>query len=179
MRLALATAILFAALPAMAAGPYAGQEARDIASLSEDDVAALLAGEGWGLAKPAELNGYPGPAHVLELSDDLGLTPDQLERVRKVHAEMKETAQRVGADYVEAERHLSMMFDAGHATEERLRERLAESATILGSLRLVHLRAHLATAEILSPGQRDAYAALRDYAGGGSGGHDAHGGHGQ
>ena len=29
------------------------------------------------LAKAAELNGYPGPAHVLELAAQLDLTPEQ------------------------------------------------------------------------------------------------------
>ena len=28
----------------------------------------LLAGGGWGFALPAELNGLPGPRHVLELT---------------------------------------------------------------------------------------------------------------
>jgi hypothetical protein len=30
-----------------------------------------------GMAKAAELNGYPGPAHVLALAKPLGLTDDQ------------------------------------------------------------------------------------------------------
>ena len=51
--------------------PYAGQETRVISSLSPEDQRALRAGEGGGLAKPAELNGYPGPAHVLELELDV------------------------------------------------------------------------------------------------------------
>jgi hypothetical protein len=40
--------------------PYAGQDQREIKSLSAQDVTDLLAGSGWGFAKPAELNGYPG-----------------------------------------------------------------------------------------------------------------------
>ncbi len=41
--------------------PYAGQEQRSIKALSEQEVAALLAGRGAGFAKAAELNGcYPG-----------------------------------------------------------------------------------------------------------------------
>ena len=52
--------------PALAS-PYAGQESRRIKSLSEQDIAELRAGRGWGLAKAAELNGMPGPAHLLEL----------------------------------------------------------------------------------------------------------------
>ena len=33
-----------------------------------------------GLAKAAELNHYPGPAHVLTLATELALTPDQKAR---------------------------------------------------------------------------------------------------
>ena len=36
-------------------------------------MADLRAGRGMGLALAAELNGYPGPAHVLELADKLDL----------------------------------------------------------------------------------------------------------
>ena len=52
-------------------GPYAGEQQRAIKSLSEKDIADLQAGQGMGLAKAAELNGYPGPAHVLEHADAL------------------------------------------------------------------------------------------------------------
>jgi len=51
--------------------PYVGQEQREIKSLSPDEVKDYLAGKGMGLAKAAELNHYPGPAHVLELASQL------------------------------------------------------------------------------------------------------------
>ena len=64
----LALAISLVALPVLAAVMrYAGQQARSIKSLSDDEIAALRKGEGMGMAKAAELNGYPGPAHVLQL----------------------------------------------------------------------------------------------------------------
>ena len=57
--------------------PYAGMQARPIKALSEQQVADLAAGRGMGLALAAELNGYPGPSHVLELADDgTGNLPD-------------------------------------------------------------------------------------------------------
>ncbi|MBT2326834.1 hypothetical protein J7E62_31490 [Variovorax paradoxus] len=61
-------------------GPYAGEQQRAIKSLSEKDIADLQAGQGMGLAKAAELNGYPGPAHVLEHADALQLTAVQREQ---------------------------------------------------------------------------------------------------
>jgi hypothetical protein len=52
----------------MPATPYAGQQTRTIKALSDDEIAALRNGEGMGMAKAAELNGYPGPIHVLSLA---------------------------------------------------------------------------------------------------------------
>lgn len=57
--------------------PYAGLETRQIKALSGEPVAELRAGEGMGLALAAELNGYPGPRHVLDLANQLGLTDEQ------------------------------------------------------------------------------------------------------
>lgn len=51
--------------------PYAGQEMRDIKSLSDNDVQSLQNGTGeafGGIAKLAELNGYPSPRHVLDMA---------------------------------------------------------------------------------------------------------------
>ncbi len=54
--------------------PYAGLQQRDIKALDEKQIADLKNGRGMGLALAAELNGYPGPMHVLELKDQLRLT---------------------------------------------------------------------------------------------------------
>jgi hypothetical protein len=50
---------------------------RRIKALSAEDVDGLLTGRGLALARAAELNGYPGPMHVLEHADALGLTGEQ------------------------------------------------------------------------------------------------------
>jgi hypothetical protein len=68
------------ALPVLAdapSAPYSGQQTRSIKALSSEDIAALLKGEGMGMAKAAELNGYPGPVHVLTLAKELKLTESQ------------------------------------------------------------------------------------------------------
>jgi len=177
-----AAVVALLALAAPATGqdqPYAGQEGREIASLSESDVAALLAGEGWGLALPAELNGYPGPAHVLDLAEQLALTGSQRAEVQAIFDEMKTEAQAVGAEYVAAEAHVSRMFALGHASPGMLEASLATSSDALARLRGVHLAAHLATTPILTGDQREMYAQLRGYDGesGGHGGHAGHGDH--
>src|SRR5581483_6020910 len=62
--------------------PYAGQQSREIKSLSDREIDGLKNARGLGLAKAAELNGYPGPMHVLELADALNITGDQFTKLR-------------------------------------------------------------------------------------------------
>jgi len=81
--------------------PYAGQEARDIKALSDADIQGLLAGSGTpfgGMAKPAELNGYPGPRHVLDAAEagELELTSEQQGQVEALYAEMRSRAIELG-----------------------------------------------------------------------------------
>lgn len=154
---------LFASTASAETKPYTGQQMRDIASLSDADVSALLNGEGWGLAKPAELNGYPGPAHILELADQLSLTADQKASVQIVFDRMQNEARTLGGQYVKAEAHLSRMFQQGHAEPRMLADLLENSAETLARLRAVHLEAHLEVTPLLTEEQRTNYAELRGY----------------
>jgi len=61
--------------------PYAGQHERSVKALSDDEIKQYLAGAGMGYAKAAELNGYPGPMHVLELADKLALSAEQRDAI--------------------------------------------------------------------------------------------------
>ncbi|MCL4744462.1 MAG: hypothetical protein KJZ83_03505, partial [Burkholderiaceae bacterium] len=61
---------------------YVGEETRGIKALAPAEVDGLLGGKGLGFARSAELNGYPGPAHVLELSDELALSAEQISETR-------------------------------------------------------------------------------------------------
>ena len=71
-------------------------QARSIKALSEQQVADLGAGRGMGLALAAELNGYPGPSHVLELADKLELSADQRANVKAMFDAMKAEALPLG-----------------------------------------------------------------------------------
>src|SRR5262245_16502456 len=62
---------------AQSQSPYVGQELREIKAMSPQEISDYLSGKGMGLAKAAELNGFPGPAYVLELATQLNLTTDQ------------------------------------------------------------------------------------------------------
>lgn len=159
-----------------ASQPYAGQQGRAVTSLSPDDLVQIEAGQGWGLAKPAELNGYPGPAHVLELSDELKLSDAQRQEIEVIFKAMKAAAIAAGKLYIDAERKVDEVFRSGAATPDQLSAAAMAAGKRLAALRLVHLEAHITTAALLSTHQRRQYDQLRGYAGGG--GHDGHQGHG-
>ena len=74
---------------ATAAAPYAGYETRPIKALSPEKIADLRAGRGMGLALAAELNGYPGPTHVVEHAAALGLSDSQTAEAQELLAAMK------------------------------------------------------------------------------------------
>src|SRR3979490_2736187 len=79
-------------LAGAATAQYAGEQTRAIKALSNEDIAALLKGEGMGLAKAAELNGYPGPVHVLMLAKELKLTENQRQQIQAVFDRMSAAA---------------------------------------------------------------------------------------
>ena len=161
------------------ASPYAGEESRAVKSLSPEDIAELRRGGGWGFAKAAELNGMPGPFHLLELKDDIPLTREQVTAIAAIHERMREAAVAEGEHFIAAERSLEDAFRAGTVTEKSLRTLLADVARSRARLRFIHLSAHLETPVLLTREQIARYDALRGYgAHGGGAAHGGHGGHG-
>ena len=160
----LALAIALLAVPVLAADvPYAGQQARAIKSLSDDDIAALRKGEGMGMAKAAELNGYPGPAHVLQLAVQLGLTERQQRDVQAIFDRMSAAAKPLGRELIAQEQALDQLFAKGEITPDRLAAATAAIAELQGRLRAVHLAAHLETRALLNADQIARYQQLRGY----------------
>lgn len=153
-----------------AAAPYAGLERRTVKALSSEQIASLEAGRGMGLALAAELNGYPGPLHVLELADALQLSPDQRARTKALFEAMKAETIPIGRQVVAGEVALDRLFAEKRASRQPLDEQVARIAGAQGTLRAAHLRYHLAMMELLTPAQAVRYSELRGYAGGRSGG---------
>jgi hypothetical protein len=148
----------------LAASPYAGEQSRSIKSLSQQDIADYMGGKGMGFAKAAELNGYPGPAHVLELADKLALTPVQKSRTEEVFARMQTRARELGARLVEEERRLDELFASRAISHQSLAASVSSIASLQSELRATHLQAHLDQTEILSAAQTARYWQLRGYA---------------
>ena len=160
----LALAIALLAAPVRAADmPYSGQQARPIKALSDDDIAALQNGEGMGMAKAAELNGYPGPKHVLDLARQLQLTDGQRGGVQAIFDRMSAAAKPLGAKLIAQEQALDQLFAKGDITPDRLAAATAAIAELQGRLRAVHLSAHLETRALLNPDQIARYEQLRGY----------------
>lgn len=154
---------LHAALAA-APSPYAGQETRAVKALSPEDMDDLMNGRGMGLAKAGELNGYPGPAHLLDLASELKLTADQLGQIRLLMEGMTAHAKPLGLEIIRRERELEQQFETGSITEAQLASETEAIGNLQGRLRAVHLAAHIEAKRLLTPEQIAGYNKLRGYA---------------
>ena len=143
--------------------PYSGQQHRAIKSLSENDVAELRRGGGWGLAKAAELNGLPGPVHLLELKDEIALTPKQLTDIKALFNKMRSRAIPKGEQLIALEKQLDHAFKSRRITAHRLNSLLSDIAQTRSELRFIHLSTHLQTPKILTAEQISLYNRLRGY----------------
>ena len=166
----LASCLLAAAASAQHAGhggtatPYAGLQGRETKALSADETQALLEGQGMRLALAAELNGYPGPTHVLEHADALQLTAQQRQATQALMHSHKAQARALGAQVLEAERDLDRAFAARTVTEPELTRLTGRIGDLQAQLRAEHLRTHLQQTALLTPHQVAHYQRLRGYA---------------
>jgi hypothetical protein len=158
--------------PPQAASPYAGMAGRAVKALSDQQIADLEAGRGMGMALAAELNFYPGPAHVLELAEALELSQDQRTATAALLEAMKAETIPLGRQLIAEETALDRLFAERRVTRASLDAAMARIGTAQRDLRAAHLRYHLVMAEMLPPAQTARYAELRGYA---AGTHDDHG----
>jgi Spy/CpxP family protein refolding chaperone len=146
--------------------PYASLQAREISTLSEKEMADLREGRGMGYALAAELNGYPGPRHVLELAARLELTAEQQQKTQALFDSMKRETSALGVRLIEAERGLHALFASKQASAEEISTLTSRASGIEGELRAAHLKYHLAMLELMNPQQVEAYKNMRGYGGG-------------
>lgn len=145
------------------ASPYAGMQHRAIKALSSEHIAGLQAGKGMALAMAAELNGYPGPLHTLELAEPLQLTAAQKAGIEQLFADMQTQAQAAGLTVIEAERALDTLFRDQRATPDAVDAAVRTAALAQGTLRAIHLRYHLLVRDMLTAQQIATYNTLRGY----------------
>ena len=143
-----------------------GQQAREIKSLAPHEVQGYLSGHGMGFAKAAELNHHPGPKHVLELAEKLGLTNDQMRQSKHIYGEMHKEASRLGQVLVDLEKRLDRMFAENAAAEDQVHDLISRISRVRGEIRFAHLKAHLQMVKVLGSDQIDRYDELRGYSDG-------------
>jgi len=148
---------------ATAQQPYAGQQERAIKALSAQDQQDWLDGKGMGLAKAAELNGYPGPMHALEHASALSLSTAQQEASHKLMSAHKAEVRALGHRLVAAEQALDEAFRRGTARDEDVNRLTQEIGVLQARIRAEHLRTHIAQTALLRPEQIARYQQLRGY----------------
>lgn len=156
--------------------PPPGPASPKVWGLSAEEIRSLRDGEGMGLARPAELNGYPGPAHVLEAAraGKIHLYAEQRQAIERIHAAMKAEAQALGHQILAQEAALEAAFRTGRMVEADLARRVEDIGQKRATLRLTHLRAHLLTAGLLRPEQIEDYYQFRGYTAPSPGHNQAH-----
>jgi uncharacterized protein (DUF305 family) len=144
--------------------PYIEQLGSAVRGLSQEEVDGLLAGEGMGYARSAELNGYPGPRHVLDLASELQLTTAQQASIQPIFETMNTKAVALGQEIVAAEQDLSAAFEDKSISSTILQTQLSDLANLYTELRQTHLEAHLTVTPLLTEEQLAQYQMLRGYA---------------
>jgi Spy/CpxP family protein refolding chaperone len=155
------------AAKAQSGSPDAGEQNRAIRSLSENEneneIEGLRSGAGMAYAKAAELNGYPGPSHVLELAGQLQLDDQQRQATRRLIEQHKTRAREQGIRLVEAERQLDIAF-ASKKVDARVADDLTRQIGLLQArLRAEHLQTHLTQTTFMTPRQIAGYQRLSGY----------------
>jgi Spy/CpxP family protein refolding chaperone len=143
--------------------PYAGQQSRAIKALSDQEVSDYVEGRGMGSSKAAELNHYPGPAHVLADSSRLELTDRQKAETQSVFDPMSAVAKRSGTAIVAKEAELDALYASGQAAPGTIKDLVTELSRLQAEFRYAHLSAHLAMRAILTPEQIARYDEMRGY----------------
>jgi len=140
-------------------------EDSEIKVFSKQEIDGYLNGRGMGMAKPAELNHFPGPMHVLDLATELGLTKNQISETQKIYESMRTKAVEYGHMLIDKEREIERLFLSQNISPSSLDKLLLQSADIKANLRSVHLRAHLVLKSVLNEFQVKKYDELRGYVG--------------
>jgi Spy/CpxP family protein refolding chaperone len=113
------------------------------------------------MAFAADRHGYPGPMHVLELRERLGLSREQEAQVRRLMEAMFQRARPLSARLLHAEQRLERLFADGAADESSIRAAVADAERARADVRLVHLLTHRDTRDVLTPAQRQRYREAR------------------
>jgi hypothetical protein len=144
--------------------PNYAPPAREIKALSPQEQRGWIEGENMGMARAAELNGYPAPMMVLEMAQTLKLTPEQAAATRELMTRHKAQVRKLGAELVDAERQLDVAFRDQHAEASEVDRLTGQIGQLQARIRASHLRTHVAEQALLTPQQMQQYAGMHGFA---------------
>ena len=113
----------------------------------------LLKGEAAGQNLVAEQNGYPSPQKIVSLKDQIGLTKDQLKKIKEIVTNLPISAVVKGQEIIDAEDELNTLFQSGTVNERTLRLKLERIGKMRAELRFMHLQIYVKEKQILSAKQ--------------------------
>jgi Spy/CpxP family protein refolding chaperone len=122
-------------------------------ALFPPDKDQLLKGEAAGQNMAAENNGYPSPQKIVSLKDQIGLTKDQLKKIKEIVTNLPISAVVKGQEIIDAEEDLNKLFESGAINERTLRIKLERIGKMRAELRFVHLQIYLKEKQILTAKQ--------------------------
>ncbi len=126
------------------------------------DKESLEKSEGAGMAFYADMNGYPGPKHILEMEDKLKLSEEQVKDIQAIFDAMQENGRTKGEAIIAKEIELEELFSSSKATEADAKRISREIGTLRGELRAVHLVAHVQARQVLTKEQVATYTSIRN-----------------
>jgi Spy/CpxP family protein refolding chaperone len=144
-----------------AQGGMQGMGGGMLGGVSEQEKEALLKGAGLGAGMIAMMNGYPGPKHVLEMGDELGLTAEQRESIGKTYGKVKAESVEFGTELVEKDEKLTALFASGSVSTGEVEKLSREIGELQGRVRAAHLNAHVETYDALTPAQREQLSSMQ------------------
>lgn len=144
-----------------AGGGMQGMGGGMLGGVSQQEKEALLKGAGLGAGMIAMMNGYPGPKHVLEMGDELGLTAEQRESIGKTYGKVKAESVELGTELVEKDEKLTALFASGSVTAGEVEKLSREIGELQGRVRATHLNAHVETFDALTPAQREQLSSMQ------------------
>jgi Spy/CpxP family protein refolding chaperone len=122
----------------------------------------VLLGSSASAQGASEFADYPVPVHILQWSDTLGLSEEQIKQIEAISDARNATAQALGIRIIAREEQLQELLLAGDAPVERTDSLTAALVRLRGEMRSLSRTANMHANEILTMPQRALYGALRN-----------------
>lgn len=112
------------------------------------------------MVKVAEVNNYPDPCRVIEISKHLKLSPAQLSKLTTIKSSLEFKAKEMDGFINQQEKKLNDLFASKKAEEGSIIYYTNKLGLYEGELRNAYLQAHLKTRYVLTPAQLIKYSQL-------------------